>query len=305
MQRDWWLALPNGQRFNMTGEEIARKIEAGEIEPNLLGSYQGGPYVPLIQSPAFRQAYDRRQARLIEKQKAESRKFFKVMAVMGGVAFAGIVLFGIAATVINNVAESNRVEREQREKAKIQEEERQVAEKKKKTFDEMPPAQKIEKAKELASTGLDESIQDAYRYLDAVPAGDKLKSQAERVKADLQAKIEKQKKEAAARAAEDSVSPMSQLEVVSSRWEGGGVAVWKVTFRNKGKFDIGDIKYSTVYYSETGNVVDQGGTNSFADRTIQKVIPAGKTRTIEINDGFLHSEAARATFSVESCRKFR
>lgn len=192
MQKDWWLALPNGQRFNMTGEEIARKIESGEFEPNLLGSYQGGPYVPLIQSPAFRQAYDRRQARLIEKQKAESRKFFKVMAVMSGVAFAGIVLFGIAATVINNVTESNRVEREQREAAKIKEEERQIAERKQKAFDEMPPAKKIEKAKALAATEIKESIEEAYRYLDSIPEGDSLKKEAIQEKERIAA-IEKKK----------------------------------------------------------------------------------------------------------------
>lgn len=101
-----------------------------------------------------------------------------------------------------------------------------------------------------------------------------------------------------------SCSDFHQLQVVKSRWEKGGfgtVAVWHVTFRNNGKKPIGNIKFSTSYDAETGSEVDKGGTDSLLGKdTIQKVIEPGKTRTIEVNDGFVHDEAARASFAVVS-----
>lgn len=99
-----------------------------------------------------------------------------------------------------------------------------------------------------------------------------------------------------------TMRPPNQLVVVKSRWEKGGfgaVAIWRVTLKNNTSQPIGDIQYKTIYYSETGNVVDRGGVDSLLDKKmVQKVIPPGATRTIEINDGFTHSEAHRANFEL-------
>lgn len=90
--------------------------------------------------------------------------------------------------------------------------------------------------------------------------------------------------------------------VTKSVWQEGGlgvVSIWKVTFRNDSNKPIGNIQYRTAYYSETGTLVDKGGVDSPLDKKIiQKVIPAKSTRTIEVNDGFLHKEAHRATFTL-------
>ena len=94
------------------------------------------------------------------------------------------------------------------------------------------------------------------------------------------------------------------LQVVKSSWQKGGfgtVAVWKVTFRNTGKKPVGNIKFRTSYGAETGSEVDKGGTDSLLGKdTLQKVIKPGETRTIEVNDGFVHDEAVSASFSVVS-----
>ena len=41
--------------------------------------------------------------------------------------------------------------------------------------------------------------------------------------------------------------------------------MWRVTFRNDSDQPIGDIEYRTLYYSETGNLVDKGGVDSPLD----------------------------------------
>lgn len=103
-----------------------------------------------------------------------------------------------------------------------------------------------------------------------------------------------------------SPTPDNQLVVVKASWEKGGfgsIAIWRVTFKNNTDRPIGDIKYRTAYYSETGNQVDRGGVDALLDKnTVQKVIPPKSTRTIEINDGFTHSEAHRAGFELVSWR---
>jgi len=106
-----------------------------------------------------------------------------------------------------------------------------------------------------------------------------------------------------------AASPKSEawlhLIVKESRWEKGGfgtIAMWRVTFKNNSDRPIGNIQYRTAYYSETGNLVDKGGVDSPLDKKIiQKVIPPKSTRTIEVNDGFTHSEAHRATFELVDC----
>jgi hypothetical protein len=75
--------------------------------------------------------------------------------------------------------------------------------------------------------------------------------------------------------------------------------MWYVTLKNTTDRPIGDIKYRTTYYSETGNVVDKGGVDSIlSDHMVQKIIPLKKSRMIEINDGFIHSESSKASFEI-------
>ncbi|MEP7340141.1 MAG: zinc ribbon domain-containing protein [Acidobacteriota bacterium] len=94
----------------------------------------------------------------------------------------------------------------------------------------------------------------------------------------------------------------SDLTIVKSVWQKDGfgvVATWKVTFKNNSDKPIGNIQYRTTYYSETGAVVDKGGVDSpINKKIIQKVIPPNSTRTIEVNDGFTHSEAHTAKFEL-------
>lgn len=96
------------------------------------------------------------------------------------------------------------------------------------------------------------------------------------------------------------------LQVVSSKWEKGGfgsIAIWKVTIKNVSDKPLGDIKFSTEYYSETKNIVGKGGTKGLVGKdTIQKIVPPKTTKTFEVNDGFISDEAVSASFEIESWR---
>lgn len=96
------------------------------------------------------------------------------------------------------------------------------------------------------------------------------------------------------------------LQKVSAKWQKGGfgaIAIWKVTIKNVSDKPLGDIKFSTEYYSETGNIVSKGGTKGLLGKdTIEKVVPPKSTRTFEVNDGFVSDEADTASFVLESWR---
>jgi hypothetical protein len=102
-----------------------------------------------------------------------------------------------------------------------------------------------------------------------------------------------------------SSAPMHMLKTVKKVWKKSGfgtVVVWRITFRNNGDMPISNIRYRTTYKAETGDVVDQGGTAAlFHDDTIRKMIPPHQTRTIEVNDGFVHHETAKAHFEIVDC----
>jgi len=94
---------------------------------------------------------------------------------------------------------------------------------------------------------------------------------------------------------------LASLDVLRSNWRRDGfetVAIWEVTFFNKGDRPVGNIKYKTAYYAETGDTVDRGGGEQ---KTIRKVIMPRQKRTIIINDGFVPHEAHRASFKMVSC----
>ena len=94
------------------------------------------------------------------------------------------------------------------------------------------------------------------------------------------------------------------MEVLKSTWRKGGfdsVALFTATFRNNTNGPIGNIKYNTDYSAETGEVVTKGGSQSWLGKDmIRKVIPAHSSRTLEINDGFIDSEAVHASFQLVS-----
>jgi tetratricopeptide (TPR) repeat protein len=109
------------------------------------------------------------------------------------------------------------------------------------------------------------------------------------------AKIEADDKRAAALEA----ARRDPIDVVKATWEKGGfgvIGVWHVTLKNRSDKPVADIEYETAYSSESGNDVGSGSG------TIQKVIEPGATRTFEVNDGFIQSEAARASFVVKKWR---
>lgn len=97
------------------------------------------------------------------------------------------------------------------------------------------------------------------------------------------------------------------LELVKSTWKKGGfgsVAIWVVTVRNNSNKNLGDIKFRTGYFSETGNKVGRGGVDGLIGKdTIEKIVPAKKTRTFEVNDGFVSDEAETAGFEIVSWRE--
>jgi RNA polymerase subunit RPABC4/transcription elongation factor Spt4 len=87
--------------------------------------------------------------------------------------------------------------------------------------------------------------------------------------------------------------------VVSDSWKKGGfgsIGIWSVTFENRSNQRVGDLAYETEYYSESGNRVGRKSD------VIQKVIEPKSKRTIEVNDGFIHSEARSANFELKGWR---
>jgi len=136
-----------------------------------------------------------------------------------------------------------------------------------------------------------------------------LKDRVQKVEGDLhaqQAAYEaavrtQQAKEAALKKAIDSADPMQDLQIVRKSWKKGGfnnIALWHVTIRNKSTVVVySDIAYVTEYSAPSGTRVDRGSGK------ILDVIQPGQTRSFEVNDGFLHSQAARADFVILTAEK--
>lgn len=91
----------------------------------------------------------------------------------------------------------------------------------------------------------------------------------------------------------------NRLELLDSVWEKdefGRAAVWKLRIRNNSDLPIGDIKYRTLYYSETGNIV---GARS---GLIQRLIKPGIVMPFELKDGLVDQYALKASFKVTGWR---
>jgi len=138
------------------------------------------------------------------------------------------------------------------------------------------------------------------RHLSVISAGGPEFTKVDPMLKEADVLLKKLDKEAQAAKAKASIDA-NPLVVVKSTWHKGGfdnIALWTVTFRNKSDKPVGNITYRTEYSSETGQVVDHGGVDSVVGQPILKVIPPGSSRTVEINDGFLHHEAHRASFEL-------
>jgi len=159
----------------------------------------------------------------------------------------------------------------------------------------LSPSEHFSEAKALLKHSLDISgVIEAEDHLNAIPAEVAEYKQAQRLKREVESRRREIQKEADAE--------QNPLRVVSSSWRKGGfetVGLWTVTFENVCSRPVGNIKYRTSYFSETGNLVTTGGFGSvLGDGVIQKIVGPKSQRTIEINDGFIHHEASRAQFDV-------
>jgi hypothetical protein len=93
------------------------------------------------------------------------------------------------------------------------------------------------------------------------------------------------------------------LILVRSSWQKGGfdtVALWTVTIKNTSPIAAyKDIEYETSYDAASGTHVDDNSGK------IMDIIEPGKTRTFEVNDGFVRSQASRARFDIAEATKER
>jgi hypothetical protein len=93
-----------------------------------------------------------------------------------------------------------------------------------------------------------------------------------------------------------------KLRVLDVTWQKGGfntVSMIYLTVKNCSDSPITNISYDSTYTAENGDVVTQGGTHQFFGvKNIKKVVHPGETRTLEINDGFIDSEAYKLNFRV-------
>jgi hypothetical protein len=111
------------------------------------------------------------------------------------------------------------------------------------------------------------------------------------------------KAEAAHHEMDVPAAPTDAIKVVKYSWEFdalGMVAIMHVTLKNISNVTVGNIKYESHYYAETGKSADYpfgaGGV-----KEIEKMLKPGQTRTFDLNDGFIvKSDADRATFAVVS-----
>ena len=102
-----------------------------------------------------------------------------------------------------------------------------------------------------------------------------------------------------------SETSQPELEIISLNWVRGGlgaVAVWQLTIKNNTRKKIGDLKYETRYYSESDKQLGPAGAPGQTKHTLQIVIEPNETRTLEVKDGFTHSDVAKAQFDLKSWR---
>jgi hypothetical protein len=109
------------------------------------------------------------------------------------------------------------------------------------------------------------------------------------------------KEENAKFAAYNAADPKLDLTIVRSSWKKGGfdtVAIWSVTIRNNNKAaSYADIAYSTNYSGASGTLLAK------KNGVIFDVLMSGKTRTFEVNDGFVDGQVQRAGLQLTGASK--
>ena len=163
-------------------------------------------------------------------------------------------------------------------------------------------AEHLAQAKSMFRTGLSkDELATIKTHLEAIPPKAAEYKEAQSLSAKVETEIKQRDREDEARAKQAEIDA-NPLEVVSAKWEKDGfgtVAVWRVTFNNRSDKPVGNIKYRTAYFAETGAKVDAGGVDALLGKgLIQKVIPPHQKRTLEINDGFVNNEAHTGKFEV-------
>jgi hypothetical protein len=166
----------------------------------------------------------------------------------------------------------------------------------------MSSAQHLEAAEDMlfADTSR-EDIETLKKHLAAIPpeAPESKEVSALTEEADARLKLIEEDEEGAKRLTEIESEP---LQVVSSDWSKEGanpVAFWQITLKNRSTRRLGNIKFRTEYFSETGKPVFKRGVNRVsAPGVIRKAVAPLSSRTIEINDGYINKDADTARFYV-------
>ncbi|MBI4472288.1 MAG: hypothetical protein HY646_06440, partial [Acidobacteria bacterium] len=228
---------------------------------------------------------------------------FRPWAILGGL----LVVFGLVALLLSSFDKiASKTTNRPATARTISPAEAEVIGKQ--AFDELSPAEHL-KAAEVGLVDVfrksispsPATVDMAKRHLAAIPSAAAESVEARTLLRLTDARLRQIEKDEQARKVEAEIDAKPLL-VVKSTWTKGGfgsVGLWTVTFKNRSKKAVGNIKYRTEYSSETGNVVSKGGVDSLLNPgIIQKVIPPGASRTIEVNDGFIHSEAHRASFEI-------
>ena len=95
--------------------------------------------------------------------------------------------------------------------------------------------------------------------------------------------------------------PATDITMVRSSWSKGGfgvVAKWTVTLKNTNPvMSYSDIGYRTAYTAASGTSVGTGNGK------VLDTLKPGQTRTFEVNDRFVNSQAQRASFKIVDATK--
>jgi hypothetical protein len=89
----------------------------------------------------------------------------------------------------------------------------------------------------------------------------------------------------------EAADPQRDLRLVSARWTGsiGGAAFWDVVVRNDGDVAYRDLRYSTEYLDDAGQIV-----KTSQDRIFEIIQPGRIARVQGIDDGRVDARAAEA-----------
>jgi hypothetical protein len=96
---------------------------------------------------------------------------------------------------------------------------------------------------------------------------------------------------------EPDVRDSPDVKLLHSEWRKGGfgvIGVCKITVKNNENRSVGNFRWHAEFYSESGILLNQ------ADGTLMSVIGPHKTRTMEVNVGFIDPQAQRGGIELKS-----